>query len=169
MIQRFKKFNEGSDFNPYIDQINKINSEIDMLKKEIEKKEIEIKKLESAYGDKEFSNDTTIIDELKRNGIDQIYTFDDNESDLIGSPFTRTNSADSSYFEFVNPEGIRIGVTFAFETYGWRIFADVILDHKRVIPILSMDLSKARTKSFVNAILSVTNAWVRSQSRKMQK
>jgi hypothetical protein len=169
MIHRFEKFNESSDFNPYVDQIKKINSEINMLKKQIEEKEIEIKKLESAYGDKEFSNESTIIDELKRNGITQIYTFDENEPDLIGSPFTRTNSADSSYFEFINPEGIRIGVTFAFETYGWNIFADVVLDHKRTIPILSMEMSKARTKTFINDILSVTNAWVRAKERKIQK
>lgn len=169
LIKRFQKFNESTDFNPYVDQIKKINSEIDMLKKQIEKKETEIKKLESAYGDKEFSNDSTIIDELKRNGITQIYTSDENERDLIGSPFTRTNSADSSYFEFINPEGIRIGVTFAFETYGWNIFADVIIDQKRIIPIVSMEMSKARTKTFVNDILSVTNAWVRAKERKIQK
>ena len=169
MIKKFEKFNESSGFNPYADQINKLTSEIGMLNKEIKKKEDEIKKLESASGDKEFSTENTLIEELKRNGITQIYTSDENERDLIGSPFTRTNSADSSYFEFINPEGIRIGVTFAFETYGWRIIADVVLDEKNIIPIVSMELSSARLKTFTNDIMSVTDAWVRAKIRKMKK
>jgi len=167
MIQKFEKFNEDSGFNPYADQINKITSEIDVLKKEIEKKEKEIKKLESSYGDEKFSSASTLIDELKRNGVNQIYKFGENDNDLVGSPFNRTNLADVSYFEFINPDGIRIGVTIEFHMYGWTIFADVIVDEKTTIPIVSMKLDKARTKSFANDLLSVTKAWVRSKKRKM--
>ena len=169
MIKRFKKFNESSGSNPYADQINKLNSEIDMLKKEIEKKKTEIAKLESAYGDEGFSTESTLIDELKRNGVTQIYVLGENDNDLVGSPFNRTNLADVSYFEFINPVGIRIGVTMEFHMYGWTIFADVIVDKKTTIPIVSMELSKARLKTFTNDIMSVTDAWVRTRLRKMKK
>jgi hypothetical protein len=169
MIKKFEKFNESSGFNPYADQIDKLASEIDMLKKEIEKKEDEIKKLESASGDKEFSTVNTLIEELKRNGITQIYNFDEKSNDVIGNPFSRTNSGDNDYIEFINPSGIRIGVTFAYEPYGWRIIADVVLDEKNIIPIVSRELSSARLKTFTNDIMSITDAWVRAKIRKMKK
>lgn len=169
MIKKFQKFNESSGFNAYADQINKLTSEISMLKKEIDKKEEEIKKLESASGDKEFSTVNTLIEELKRNGITQIYNFDEKSNDVIGSPFTRTNAGGSDYIEFINPSGIRIGVTFADEPYGTRIIADVVLDEENIIPIVSMQLSSARLKTFTNDIMSITDAWVRAKIRKMKK
>lgn len=168
MIKKFENFiNESStDWKSYEDSFKKINDDIMYLKKQIKSKETELEKLNTLYGNKGFSDESELIKELEKEGIKEFYT---SPNEFVGNPYT--SLPENTYFEFINPNGVRIGVTFEYGYVGWSIYANVVMGSDEVVLISSiknsnitaMDLVKKR--GLINKMLSINSSWVKRNKK----
>lgn len=168
MIKKFENFiNESStDWKSYEDNVKKINDDIMYLKNQIKSKETELGKLNSLYGNKGFSDESELIKELEKEGVKEFYTA---PNEFVGNPYS--NLPENTYFEFINPNGIRIGVTFEYGYVKWSVYSNVVIGTDKVVLISSIENKNITSsdlvekREFINKMLSINSSWVRRNNK----
>jgi hypothetical protein len=158
MITKFKKFNESSDWGTSWSEIKRLKAEIDQLKSEIKEKEKEIDSINRSSRNVKLRNPEELIAELKKYGITE-FILSDNEVKVPRDGSNR--SWDADYFEFINPNGVRIGVTFEFGEYSLDMYADAITNNGKIVNITKSYIGSEGVKSFAIQLIEITPDWLK--------
>jgi hypothetical protein len=157
MITKFKKFNESSDWGTSWSEIKRLNAEIDQLKSEIKKKEKEIDSINRSSRNVTLHNPEELIAELKKYGVTE-FILSDNE---VKVPRDGHRSWEADYFEFINPNGVRIGVTFEFAEYSSDMYAAAITNNGKRVHITKSPIGFEGVKSFATKLIEITPDWIK--------
>lgn len=148
---------KSSNWKNSWDKIKRLRAEIEEMKSKIDKKQREIDAINKTSGNTSLSGAEDLLDELKTyRGVKVI--LNEEGSEFSTSP--NVNSGETQTFQFINPNGVKIGVEFE-ETYITSdVWTYVIGTRGKILTIESGSKIRHGVKDFASKLIEITPEWV---------